>query len=132
MIRASELPGGTLGVRHHRSRVVAADVEEPTQLLVLTADDHNRLAAWKLTRGIVTGRTQLIETGDILPASSKGRAELELQHAWMGIPGRGYCGGAFERRVRVVETENLFQRLVHLSVGEYSVCVVSGFSRTVQ
>ena len=89
--------------------MVTADVEEPTQLIVLTADDHHWLTAWKLTRGIVTGRTQLIETGDILPASSEDGAELELQHAWIGVPGRRDREGALERRVRVVEVEDLLE-----------------------
>ncbi len=97
--------------------MMATHVEEAAQLLVRTADDDDRLAAGELAGDIVARRTQLIEAAGVLPASPKDRVELELQHARIGVPRRGDGRCAFERRISVVEVEDL---LHHPGEAEYN------------
>ena len=95
--------------------MVTAHVEESAQHVVLAADDDDRLAARKLAGDVVAGRTQLIEAAAILPASAEDRAELEIQHARVGVPRRGKGEGLLERRVPVVEVDDLLEGPFHIA-----------------
>ena len=60
MIRTSELARTALCIGHHCGGMVTAHIEEPPELLVLTANDNNRLAAGKLAGNVMTGCLKLI------------------------------------------------------------------------
>jgi hypothetical protein len=97
--------------------MVTAHIEEPPELLVLTANDNNRLAAGKLAGNVMTGCLKLIETAGVLPVSTEHGAEFEFQHAGICVPRRRDGGRAFERCFCVVEIENSVEGSVHLFRG---------------
>jgi hypothetical protein len=95
--------------------MVTADIEEAAEFFVLASDDNHGLAARKLAGDIVTGRSQLIDAACIQPASPEDGAEFEFQDTRIGVPRCRDREGALERRVRVVQIKNSFERSLHIS-----------------
>ena len=112
------------------SRVVNGryGVSSSTQSRVQAVIDDLGYESSLIARSLRSQRTNVIGilVADIEPFSAellKGAAkavhgsEFELQHAGIGVPGRGNRGGTLERCIRVVEVENLIEGSVHVLRG---------------
>src|SRR5690348_8632163 len=74
--------------------------------LPLSAAHHNNRLTGDLCGDKIACLFKLVRARCRLPRAAKNRSALELRYALVGVPWRWYCGGAFQRSVRIVVLNN--------------------------
>ena len=108
MIWTAELWRLTFRLRHHRSCMMAADVEECAGDLVITAHDDKRLAC-EIGCDVLTGLDQLISTGTIMPCVTKNCLQFEIVERRARVPGRWDGRSAIQRSTTVVAVDKVLE-----------------------
>ena len=106
VIRTTKLLGTSALLRHYSCGVVAANVVESTELLIITAD-HNEWLFVDIDGEELAGFAKLVEAPDYLPIRPKDAGTLELRDARIEIPRRRNREGAFQRCERIVEIQDI-------------------------
>ena len=110
MVGTAEAGRRALGLGHDRRGMVAADVEEAAQHVVLPADDDHRFAGAEFARQVPSPVADLLDAAGELPRAREHGAALQVEDARVDVPVGGDGRGVLERRVARVALDDLLQR----------------------
>src|SRR5258705_10618612 len=125
MVRTAQLRRPAFGFSHNGSGMMTTDIEKRAQFTVTTANYDNRLAA-NFSCDVIAGTAQLVNPRGELPGVTEDGLLFNFEKVFVGVPGRGNCGGFSERRVGIVAINDLresvhrvgFQRLCRPMCGK--------------
>jgi hypothetical protein len=73
MVGTAEDFGSSFSLGHHRGGMMAADIEESAQNIVVTPDDENRLAGY-LASDVLTRKANLLGAPEHMPRARENSA----------------------------------------------------------
>src|ERR1700722_8401782 len=98
--------------RRHGGSMVPANIVEGTKLAIRAANHDQRLTR-KIDREELAGSRSLIDAPHRNPVAGKNLLALQASDALINVPGRWNGVRLFERRLLLVEAQDISKRVVH-------------------
>src|SRR4029077_20432723 len=102
----------SFGFSHYSGRVMAADIEEAPQNIVVSPHHNNRFAG-NFSGNVLSRLLQLIHASDELPRTREDSLSLQFTDAFVRVPRRWNGPRVFEWRIRIVAIDDVAKGWFH-------------------